>query len=146
MKRILLIALLAASGHVYAAPVFKCVTADGRTIFSNAGCGTEHGRAEIPEIKINQMGTIAGQEDVQRLRRAREAEKYRQNSLTIIKQTTDDKSREAHTKRRLDAYEEAIDRATPPDPSGVDVIKSHQGETNRERARRLDTQVRELGY
>lgn len=146
MKTLLLAAILAATSPAIAAPVFKCTTADGRTIFSNAGCGTERGTAEIPEIKINQMGTIADRDELQRLRRAREAERYRQNNVTVIRESSADKGQKAHVKRRLDVYEDAIDRATPPDPSGVTVIKNNGGETNTQRTRRLNTQVQEMAY
>lgn len=104
------------------------------------------GTAEIPEIKINQMGTIADSNELQRLRRAREAEKYRQNNVTVIRESSGQRGQKAHVKRRLDAYEDAVDRATPPDPSGVTVIKNNENETNTQRARRLNTQAQEIGY
>jgi len=48
------------------AEIFKCKTADGRTIFSSTGCGTEVGVVERPQLKFNDVGSFATAEEVDR--------------------------------------------------------------------------------
>lgn len=147
----LVLPLLLIALPVCAAPVYKCTTPDGQTIFSNAGCGAISGTAEIPEIKINRIGALADPYEIQRERQNQAYERSKRTQVTVIKDSSinDKTSVDAHIRRRLNHTEEVIERIRPPDPSGVNVISDHSkadSETNRQKAIRLRTEAVELGY
>jgi len=129
------------------ADVFKCKTSDGRTVFSNAGCGTEEGVAERPDLKINEVGRFAEGQDINRLRRDRAAaERDRKGqTVTIIRDTSgeDLKTVDGNIKRRLRLREEYQERVKRSDPSGVTLIRNNADEDNHQKAMRLRTESME---
>lgn len=130
------------------ADIFKCKTADGRTIFSNAGCGTEVGVVERPELKINDVGRFADGGDINRLRRDREAAERNAGNkkVTIIKDTSGEnlKTVEGNVKRRLRLKEEYLEKFRHEDTGGATVIRDNNGETNQQKAMRLRTDTVEV--
>jgi hypothetical protein len=132
--------------QVQAADVYKCKTADGRTIFSSSGCGTETGQVEVPDLKINEVGAIAGSDEVQRLRQERADAANSGSSVKVIRDSgkRDSKTFQGILNRRNDIVEDNLDRYRRPDTSGVTVIKDTNGETALQRARRLRTEAMEI--
>ncbi|RON42964.1 DUF4124 domain-containing protein [Pseudomonas frederiksbergensis] len=130
---------------VQAADVYKCTTSDGRVIFSNSGCGTASGSAELQELKINNMGqpikpSSFGQPKTQGADRDSP-----HNSPTVVRDSANENTADAHIKRRLRAQEEYLDSLKPKIP-GVTVIKDEGSETNHEKSMRLRDEAQELYY
>lgn len=129
------------------ADVFKCKTVDGRTIFSNAGCGTEAGVVERPDIKINDVGRFADSQEINQLHRDRQrAERDKSKpKVTIIRDTSGEnlKTVDGNIKRRLRLREEAQERTARGDGSGVTQIRDNSGETSQQKAMRLRTEAME---
>lgn len=134
------------STQVFAAPVYKCTTSDGRTIFSSAGCGTENGEFEAPDLKINEVGRVAEPYEVQRLRQERAAAAARGLPVDVIRDSAkrDSSSRIGDLNRRNDIVEDNLDRYRMPPKDGVNVIRDSGRETPQQRARRLRTDALEI--
>ncbi|MGO4323762.1 DUF4124 domain-containing protein [Pseudomonas sp. B21-010] len=132
------------SSIVQAADVYKCTTPDGHVVFSNFGCGTASGSAELQELKINNMGEpikpSSEHREIQSVDRDLPA-----NSPTVVRDSADEDTRDGRIKRRLRAQEEYLDSLKPKVP-GVTVIKNKGSETNHEKAIRLREEARELYY
>jgi hypothetical protein len=130
---------------VQAAEVYKCTTPDGRVTFSNSGCGTASGSAELQELKINNMGpsinpSSFGQPKIQSV------DKHSSHhSPTVVRDSANENTADAHIKRRLRAQEEYLDSLKPKTP-GVTVIKNEGSETNHEKFMRLNDEAQEIYY
>ncbi|UZE16365.1 DUF4124 domain-containing protein [Pseudomonas sp. B21-054] len=132
------------SSIVQAADVYKCTTSDGHVMFSNFGCGTASGSAELQELKINKMGEPIKPSSEQREIQSADLVSS-PNSPTIVRDSADEDTRDGRIKRRLRAQEEYLDSLKPKVP-GVTVIKNKGSETNHEKAMRLREEARELYY
>lgn len=125
-----------------AATIFKCKTADGRTIFSAAGCGTEEGVFEPADVKINEVGSLATPGEIRQLQRQRQNDRI--SVVHNVKVITDSSKEDLKTARgninkRLRIKEETMEQERIPDPSGVTEIRDSANETQRQRAMRLRT-------
>ncbi len=129
---------------VQAADVYKCTTPDGRVVFSNSGCGTANGSAELQELKINNMGGPIKPSSGQRKTQSVDSDSPH-NSPTVVQDSADEDTRDGRIKRRLRAQEEYLDSLKPKIP-GVTVIKNKGSETNHEKSMRLREEARELYY
>ena len=130
-----------------AAPIYKCMTSDGRTVFSNAGCGTTPGTAELPDIKINKVGSLIDESS------ALPHRKPNAPRLTVVKDSSiyDKHDSSSRIRQRLDRREEMLDQARERknEASGVTVIGDHSRtdfESNHEKAMRLKAEANELRY
>ncbi|WLG48651.1 DUF4124 domain-containing protein [Pseudomonas sp. FP1742] len=129
---------------VQAADVYKCTTPDGRVVFSNSGCGTANGSAELQELKINNMGEPIKPSPGQRKTQSVDPDSPH-NSPTVVQDSADEDTRDGRIKRRLRAQEGYLDSLKPKIP-GVTVIKNKGSETNHEKSMRLREEARELYY
>lgn len=140
----LLVSAALFSSIVQAADVYKCITPDGHVIFSNFGCGTASGSAELQELKINNMGEPIKPSSGQQKKLSVDRDSSR-NSPIVVRDSADEDTRDGRIKRRLRAQEEYLDSLKPKVP-GVTVIKNKGSETNHEKAMRLREEARELYY
>jgi len=56
--------LIAQSLQTQAQQVFKCINPDGRVVFSNVTCADPEGTSEALTLKINKVGSMATQEQI----------------------------------------------------------------------------------
>jgi hypothetical protein len=140
-----------------AAPIFKCTTADGHTIFSNTGCGTTSGVTEVPDVKINRVGSLSDGSVSHSERQNVGYERLEQKRATastrtsVIKDSSiyDKNDHESQIRRRLNVKEAQLDVQRRPDPEGLTIVRDHSKsdtESNLDKAQRLRTEAFELGY
>jgi hypothetical protein len=140
MKNLLVAGLLLCATQASYAEIYKCKTEDGRTIFSSSGCGTESGVAEQPELKINEVGSLASDAEIRRLQRERAMSK----SHGAVVNYVPDSSKDTERKQRLRMKEDYIDRSKRPHSKIVDVVPDSGRESDYEKSVRLRREMMEL--
>lgn len=128
------------------AQIFKCTEPDGSLTISYVPCKTETGVSEYVEVKTNEVGTFATQEQIEKLHSDKvDASQERTRVSVVVDSSTEDQSTlNGIINKRLRLKEEALERQRGPNTSGVAVVYDRSGESQLEKAYRLKQEAAAL--
>lgn len=127
MGRMIVIFAVAAFNQAAIAQIYKCTEVDGRVIFAQIPCTTVTGSSEHVEVTVNEVGSLATESEIEKLRQERNSPKSGLKVKTIYDSSNEDqRTHEGRVNRRLRESQEQLNEIEGGAPSLREPVPTHE--------------------